>query len=156
MHPNEEIIHAFYSAFSGRDSETMSSFYHEDAKFTDPVFSLEGSREISAMWQMLCERGHDLEISYNQISADDSTGSAHWEATYTFSQTGRKVHNTIQASFKFQNGLITEHTDSFSFWAWSNQSLGFIGLFLGWSGWLKSIIRRKARYSLDQYITQNK
>ncbi|MFN1834644.1 nuclear transport factor 2 family protein [Balneola sp. MJW-20] len=152
MHPNEKLIHTLYSAFSKRDHTTMADCYHEEACFRDEVFELEGKEQVAGMWQMLCERGDDLKIQFSDITADAQTGSAHWVADYTFSQTGRKVQNSIAASFIFQNGLILEHTDSFDFWAWSNQSLGFTGLFLGWTGWLKTKIRRKARYSLDQYL----
>ena len=39
------------------------------------------------------------------------TGRAHWEADYTFSSTGRKVHNVIDATFEFEGGLIRAHRD---------------------------------------------
>ncbi len=38
MHPNAELIHRFYTAFGGRDHETMAGCYHDDAVFGDPVF----------------------------------------------------------------------------------------------------------------------
>ena len=68
----------------------MASCYHPDVTFGDPAFPhLEGWR-ASAMWMMLCERGKDLELEFRDISADDTTGKAFWEARYTFSKTGLK------------------------------------------------------------------
>ena len=37
---------------------------------------------------------------------DDRGGSAHWEAWYTFSATGRKVHNVVEANFEFADGRV--------------------------------------------------
>ena len=51
------------------------------------------------MWRMLCERRTDLDVSAADVSANAGEASARWEARYTFSATGRPVHNVIQASF---------------------------------------------------------
>lgn len=61
------------------------------------------------MWQMLCERGKDLDITVSGIHADAHRGKAHWEARYAFSATGRKVHNKIDATFQFADGKILKH-----------------------------------------------
>jgi hypothetical protein len=79
--------------------------------------------------------------------------SAHWRATYTFTQTGRPVENDVHASFKFSgDGKIAERTDAFSFYRWSRQALGAPGLLLGWTPLLRRATQRKARASLDQFI----
>ncbi len=68
----------------------MASCYRDDASFSDPAFAdLEGWN-IGAMWRMLCERGKDLELIFQDVEANDTTGSAHWEADYTFSVTSRQ------------------------------------------------------------------
>ena len=54
----------------------------------------------------------------SNIKADDQTGSAHWDADYTFSATKRKVHNSIDAQFEFEGGLIKRHRDSFDLKVW--------------------------------------
>ncbi len=104
------------------------------------------------MWHMLCERGKDLEITYSEVEADDQKGKAHWEAVYTFSQTGRKVHNKIDAEFEFRDGKIIRHTDRFSFRKWSAMALGPIGVLLGWSSFLKAKVRNTAGRSLKAFI----
>ena len=58
------------------------------------------------MWTMLCERGRDLTLDWRDVRADDATGAAHWEPRYTFSVTGRPVHNKIDARFTFRDGKI--------------------------------------------------
>lgn len=148
------LIHTFYSSFAQRDYKTMAECYHADAHFKDEVFELNGS-EIAAMWHMLCARGKDLQIEYDQVEVSANTGSANWIATYTFSQTGRKVRNEIAASFIFKDGLIINHQDDFDFWRWSTQALGFIGLILGWSGLLQQKVQAQARQSLDAFIRKH-
>lgn len=155
MNANETLITKFYTAFQQRDAATMSSCYHPDIVFNDPAFvNLRGS-EAGAMWKMLCERGKDLVLTFNQVQADDTTGQAHWEATYTFSKTGRKVHNIIEARFKFQDGLIIEHRDSFNFRRWSAQALGLTGLLLGWTPMLQKKVQQEGRHALEKYMVRN-
>lgn len=154
MHPHALLIEQFYQAFQKRDGVAMAACYHPDIRFGDPVFTdLEGFR-AGAMWKMLCERGKDLSIVYSGIEADDREGKAHWEADYTFSGSGRKVHNVIDAKFRFQDGKIVEHCDSFDFYAWTRMALGPTGLLLGWTPFLQNSVRKQARKGLEDYIVK--
>ena len=54
-------------------------------------------------------------------------GRAHWDATYTYSATGRRVDNRIDATFAFRDGLIVRHDDRFDLWRWARQALGVQG-----------------------------
>jgi hypothetical protein len=130
----------------------MQGLYHPEAQFSDPVFGSLNSKEVKAMWQMLISAGKDLRIDFNNIKADDMKGSCHWEAWYTFSRTGKKVHNVIDASFEFKEGLILVHQDVFDFWKWSRQALGLAGLLLGWSPILKNKIRATAASGLKKFM----
>lgn len=151
MHPNEELITRFYEAFSRRDGESMASCYQPDASFSDPVFpSLDGDG-AGDMWRMLTEGADDLRVEFSGVRADDSRGEAHWEAWYTFSATGRQVHNVIDATFEFRDGLIARHEDRFDFWRWSRQALGAPGLFLGWTPIVKNKVRATAGKRLDTW-----
>lgn len=130
----------------------MSECYHADAKFKDEVFQLHG-KQISGMWHMLCEIGKDLDIEYNQVEVSFNTGIANWTAKYIFSSTMRPVINEVAASFIFKDGLIINHQDDFDFWRWSTQALGFPGLILGWSSFLKKKVQSKALDSLNAFIS---
>lgn len=130
----------------------MQELYHPQATFSDPVFENLKSQEVKAMWEMLITAGKDLKISFRDIKADDTTGFCHWEAWYTFSRTGRKVHNIIDASFKFQDGKIIAHQDVFDFWRWSRQALGLTGVLLGWTSVIQNKIRETARKGLSKFI----
>jgi len=152
MHPNAELVTRFYTAFSARDAEGMAACYHPDVQFSDPAFpDLKGWR-ASAMWRMLCERGKDLELTFSDVVADDTGGSAKWEATYTFSQTGRKVHNRISATFTFKDDLIATHTDDFDFYAWTKMAMGPAGMLLGWTGFMKNKVQSGADDGLTRFI----
>ena len=154
MNEHEALIDRFYQAFQRRDGAAMAACYHADATFSDPVFQGLRGKEPGAMWQMLCERGKDLKVVYSGVRADDRTGSAHWDATYTFGPTGRAVLNKIDAAFTFKDGKILDHKDQFDLWRWSRQALGPIGLLLGWSPFVANKIRKTARQGLDAYLTR--
>lgn len=103
------------------------------------------------MWRMLCERATDLRITFREVSATGDSGSAHWEAWYTYSATGRAVHNVINASFTFQDGLIARHYDRFDLYAWARQALGLKGQLLGWAPPVQAAIRRQAARALARF-----
>ena len=151
---NKELIEKFYSAFQNKDAESMVSCYHLDIVFTDPAFgTLKGDR-AKAMWKMLCISGKDLKVIYNNVSADSNIGSAHWEADYTFSKTGRKVHNEIDAQFKFKDGLIIEHNDDFNLRKWAGQALGFKGKLLGGTAFFRKKLHLQTGHTLSKFIAE--
>lgn len=156
MNANEALIARFYTAFQQKDYRTMAACYHPEATFRDEAFDLKSGVEAAAMWKMLCLAGKDLSLKFSDIRADETSGTAHWEAFYTFSKTGRKVHNIITARFEFRDGLIFRHTDRFSFWRWSRQALGLPGLLLGWSSFLQNKVRATAMKGLRDFIEKEK
>ena len=154
MTDQTNIITQFYAAFQRKDFETMAALYHADATFEDAAFQLKSGKEAGAMWKMLITGGKDLRIEFDQVKMDGQTGAAHWEAWYTFSKTGRKVHNIIEARFEFKDGLIYRHKDHFDFWRWSRQSLGMTGWLLGWSSFLQNKVSNSAMKSLHQFMAK--
>lgn len=149
---NEALIHRFYTAFQQRDFATMQSCYADNATFSDPAFVNLNAAEVRAMWQMLLTRGKDLQMEYKNVSTKGNEGSAEWIATYTFSQTKRKVTNHIKANFVFENGKIIQHKDHFDFYIWSRQALGFTGLLLGHTAFLRKKVQAGARKSLLEFL----
>ena len=152
MHPHEHLIDKFYAAFAQRDWQTMQTCYHPEVLFNDAVFVNLKGKQARAMWHMLAENARDFSLEVNGIIADDRKGSAHWEARYTFSNTGRRVHNKIDAQFEFKDGLIHRHTDTFDFWRWSRMALGATGLLLGWGGMLQNKVRANALHGLNKFM----
>ena len=146
------LITRFYTAFQQKDFKTMASLYHPEARFKDAAFELNSGKEAAAMWTMLVTAGKDLRIEFRDVRADGDQGSAHWEAWYTFSKTGRKVQNVIEAQFEFKDGLIYRHTDQFDFARWSRQALGLTGWLLGWSGFLKNKVSSTAMKNLRRFM----
>ncbi|MBO6880074.1 nuclear transport factor 2 family protein [Winogradskyella sp.] len=152
------LIETFYKAFNNLDANTMCSCYHEDIVFEDPAFGrLEGVR-AKAMWQMLCESQNDknFKVEVSNINSNDTEGSAHWEAYYIFSKSGRKVHNKIDAQFEFKDGLIINHKDNFNLHKWARQALGFKGLVIGRTRYFKNKLKAQTNRLLDKYIDEKK
>lgn len=149
-----EVIARFYQAFQRRDAAAMGACYTSDVRFSDPVFTDLRGDQARAMWAMLCARGKDLRLEYSAVTAEGDRGSAHWEAWYTFSATGRRVHNAIDATFTFRSGLIATHTDRFDLYRWSRQALGVKGTLLGWTPIVQRAIHRQAMRGLDAWIAR--
>jgi len=161
MHANEHTLTRFYTAFAALDAQTMGACYAPDVVFNDPGFSLQGQREVSGMWHMLCAAAlgngrQDWRLEFREISADDTRGRAVWEAHYQFSATRRKVHNIIGSDFSFTpEGLIATQRDHFDFWRWSRQALGLGGVMLGWTPFFQKQMRKQTRAALDRYLAKH-
>ena len=151
---NDALLERFYGAFANRDGAAMAACYSPDVRFSDPVFTDLHGPEAGGMWRMLTGRARDLEVELLAHEADDERGSAHWRATYTYSQTGRPVVNDVRGAFRFADGAIVEHVDSFGFHRWARQALGPPGLLLGWTPLLRSTVRRRAREALDEFMAE--
>jgi len=151
MDQNKEVITQFYQAFQKRDWKTMQTFYHPLARFSDPVFPDLNSEEVKAMWHMLCENAKEFSLQFSEVSAEGGQGKCRWDAWYNFSKTGRSVHNIIHADFRFKDGLIIEHHDSFNFWRWSQMALGVSGTLLGWTPFLQHKVQSAAMKSLIKF-----
>ena len=150
-HPHAQLIETFYTSFKNRDPAGMIACYAAEIWFSDPVFrDLRGPR-AGAMWRMLAERATSLEVTFRDIRADDHTGSAHWEARYLFSATGRSVHNVIDARFEFRDGKIVRHADTFDLWRWAGMALGAKGKLLGWAPPIQNAIHKTAMRGLEAF-----
>lgn len=154
MNNNEKLINDFYTAFQKRDFKTMQLSYRDDATFSDPVFSGLSAKEVRAMWEMLITSATDLKIEFSEVTADEKSGSCLWQARYTFTMTGKPVHNIIRAKFEFRDGKISKHVDHFDFWRWSKMALGTSGLLLGWTPLIKNKVQKTARQRLDKFLTR--
>lgn len=149
---HEALIRTFYESFARADAEGMVRCYAPNVIFTDPAFGELHGDEVKAMWRMLIENSKgQLSLTFDNVQANEKTGSANWVAHYSFGQTGRKVVNRIAARFEFEDGLIVRHTDQFDLWKWSRQALGLPGYLLGWTPFMKNKIQQRARRQLAKY-----
>ena len=107
------------------------------------------------MWTMLIARGKDLNITFSDITVHGNKGKAKWVPTYTFSKTGRKVVNKIEASFEFANGKITKHIDVFDLTAWLQMAFGWKGILFAYIPFLKNKFRQQVKKSLTDYMNKH-
>ena len=150
MTDNDTLIRDLYDAMNRHDGEAMANLYEPDGRFSDPAFGELTGEEAGDMWRMLTGRAEDLRVELAEHETQGDTGSARWIARYTFTRTGRPVVNEVRAAFRFHDGRIAEHDDSFSFWGWARQALGPAGLILGLPG-MSGIVQRRARQDLDEF-----
>lgn len=155
-HPNAALLTRLYDALAARNGAGMGACYSDDARFSDPVFRDLDAAGVRAMWAMLCSRATDLTVEVSGVEADDARGKAHWIATYTFSKTGRRVRNVIDAEFEFRDGLIVRHTDTFDLWRWTGMALGAKGTLLGWTPLVQNAILHEAMRGLQLWRCNNK
>jgi ketosteroid isomerase-like protein len=150
---HEAVIDRLYAALDAGDGDAMSACYTKDATFEDPAFGRLEDGRGQAMWRMLTSRGGDLTITLvDRHAGADGTASAHWLADYTFTNTGREVHNDVHSSFVFRDGLIAAHRDRFDLRVWGAQALGRVPGLLGYTPVLGLMIRRKTSGTLTAYI----
>ena len=154
MNNNEELIQKLYDAFARLDYATMQNCYAANPIFNDPVFGILQGEEVNAMWEMLCKNAKNFSLHADKIEVDGEYGTCNWEASYTFSKTGRRVVNKVKAHMRIENGKITEHTDEFDIYKWSRQALGLPGVLLGRSGYLKNKIRSDAKAKLYRFMNK--
>ncbi|MFT5972973.1 MAG: ketosteroid isomerase-like protein [Cryomorphaceae bacterium] len=150
---NQDLVTKFYEAFSRLDAEGIASCYHKDVVFEDPAFGILKGMHAGNMWRMLCQsqKGKDFIVEFSNVKASDQAGSAHWEAKYTFSKTGRKVHNSIDATFEFSDGKIIKHTDDFDLKKWAKQAMGLKGALLGGTGFFKKKLQEQTNGMLAKF-----
>ena len=152
MSTNEQLINNFYTCFKNKDFKGMQDCYAENAVFNDAIFTNLNAEQVKAMWQMLITSGKDLRLEFQITGATGNSVNAHWDAYYTFSATGRKVVNRIDAFFEIADGKIVRHTDKFNFYTWSRQALGLTGLLLGWTNFLNKKVSAKAMKNLANFM----
>lgn len=153
MNENSKVITSFYNAFQAGDAELMVSHYSDDVSFSDPAFGNLNGEHARNMWRMLItsQKGKQFDIVYKDVEADEKGGTGHWQATYNFSQTGRKVVNEIDALFEIKNGKITKHVDTFDIHKWARQAMGFKGLLLGGTGFFKKKLQAQTNGMLANW-----
>lgn len=154
--PNDALIERFYGAFARGDGAAMAACYGPDVHFHDPVFLDLHRSEVGAMWRMLTATAQDFRLELLDHDSDEMTGRAHWLAHYKFSQTGRLVVNDVRATFRFKDGMIVDHADSFDFAHWAGQALGPRGRLLSWTPFLRSAVQRRARANLERFVANER
>lgn len=150
---SQRVIQEFYQAFKDLDAEKMVAYYHNDVEFEDPAFGKLTGERAKNMWRMLIksQQGKDFQISFSNIKINGDQGSAHWEAQYNFSKTGRRVHNKIDAQFYLKNDQIIKHVDSFNLHRWAKQALGFQGWLLGGTSFFQKKLNAQVNRLLDKF-----
>ncbi|UMB54315.1 nuclear transport factor 2 family protein [Lutibacter sp. A64] len=153
---NKELIEKFYTSFSNGNASGMTECYHKGIQFQDPVFGKLKGDEAFKMWEMLLsKKSATTKISFSGIKTSENKGSVNWVANYVYGKNKRKVTNKVSANFKFKDGKIIEHIDTFNVWKWSKQALGTVGFLLGWTPFMKHKIQKITKKQLENFMSEN-
>lgn len=155
MNPNEQLIEEFYAGMGAKEVRTMSSCYHPEIVFSDPIFGTLIGQNAIDMWHMLLYSSPNLDIQFSNIRAQADSGSAQWVARYLYGRKKRPVENHIHSEFIFKDGLILRQTDTFDFTNWNKQALGFTGKWFGKSALVQNAVRRNAAQALARWQSKN-
>ncbi len=133
----------------------MLECYHKDIVFKDAVFGkLEGDRAFK-MWEMLLsQKKQDTIINFSNIETTAESGKANWVAEYLYGDKKRKVVNKVSADFKFKDGKIIQHFETFDLWSWTKQAMGLPGYLLGWTSFMRNKIQQTTNNRLDIFINK--
>jgi MFS family permease len=86
---HQALITRFYQAFQQLGCEAMAECYTDRRAVQRPgVRRTARARCCGDMWRMLTSRAKDFSLTFDQVQVTQQRGSAHWVATYVFSQTG--------------------------------------------------------------------
>lgn len=124
-HPvsNADVIRRLYQGLADLDGAAMTACHTADARFEDPAFGVLAGSQVGGMWRMLTSRSLGIEVDLSDVRSVGDEASARWVARYQFGPKRRLVENRIAARFRFAEGLISDHVDTFSFHAWARQAL---------------------------------
>jgi len=151
MANEKQLVETLFTSLQALNHEVMAACYHEAATFSDIAFQLQGRKQIHAMWHMICQKGINVQVQSIQAAGDSVR--ARIVDTYTFSDTGRQVVNSIESTFEFRDRLIRVQRDVCDPLDWSRQAFGGIkGELVGRSGWLR---RRAAAGKIRRFIAAN-
>lgn len=153
--PVEQVANNFYSAFQQKNANGMIECYHQDLQFEDPAFGKLSYAQTCSMWKMLCESAKDLSIEYSILKSEDNYVEVRWIAEYSFSKTGKFVHNEIIAQLMFRDGKIIQHTDNFDLFKWAKQAMGLQGWLIGSTPFFRKKLQQQTNYQLAKYMQKN-
>lgn len=127
----EHVIQTFYRAMEEKDLDTILSLYHPDATFSDPAFPMISGDQLRGMWKLITSN-KSLKVQTRDVKMQaDGRVTGHWDADYHIIK-GNPILNSIDSSFKFKDGKIIEHKDSFDFSKWAKQAFpGLLGTIAG-------------------------
>jgi hypothetical protein len=145
------VAERFYDAFQVRDHYTMGLLYAAHATFSDPVFPKLTAQGARLMWQMLLSEAEDLDLTVEIREDGAERARVDWRARYTFTPTKRVVVNQVHTEMQLAAGKIVRQVDTFSFWRWSGQALGWKGWLLGGTPLVRDKVRTQAAKSLRDY-----
>jgi limonene-1,2-epoxide hydrolase len=78
----EQFMRGYKSAWEGQDEAAFCGLFAADGVYHNTPFATQrGHTQLAAYWQRV-KLQHDIELSFEVLSATTTSGIAHWHVTY--------------------------------------------------------------------------
>ena len=139
------IVNLFFASLKSRNIEKMMEIYHSKIIYSDPLYGLLKQEDVIKRWQLLLEENVIEDIQIMDIKEyDDEYAMAHWNCTFYYTITQKKVTLSIKSFFKIENNLIIEQSDAYRLSKFISKAYGIKGLLLGWTKFMQHRVKKTA------------
>lgn len=149
----KETIENFMNCFKKHDVSGMCRNYGSDIIYFDPLADLLKENEVRARWILFFEDASDCEITCEEIVEEgDGYYTCKWTASFTHSESNRKVNLHSKGNFKVENNRITEHSEAFSLHQYCTQVYGTVAYVIGWNSLYQRARKNEFRRRILQHL----
>ena len=144
-----EIVNEFFASLKSKNIENLKKIYHTQIMYSDPLYGLLHNEDVFKRWQFFCNENKIENIEILDIKEyDHEYAMAHWDCTFYYGITHKKVTLSIKSFFKIENNVITEQSDAYRLSKFISQAYGIKGLLFGWIKFMQHRVKRTALKNL--------
>lgn len=134
MDPRLQQLAAFYRDFGPGSYRQVETLYHADARFTDPVHSLQGAGAIARYFADMGENllACQFEFTHALMAGDQAFVRWIMRLRHPKLVAGRQIELAGMSRLRYQGLLIIEHEDCYDLGAMVYEQLPLLGLLVRW------------------------
>ena len=123
-----------YQALSIDNLECLSSIYHQNITFIDPIHRIEGYCALKAYFQSMYENLSQCNFVINNVITHSNQAAIYWQMTYVHPKLnkGRPVTVSGSSHIKGENDLVIFHRDYLDIGNMLYEQLPVIGKLVKW------------------------
>ncbi|KAF9030969.1 hypothetical protein BDZ89DRAFT_1112004 [Hymenopellis radicata] len=137
------VVTKYIEAHKALDLASMHECQANDYVFSDPAFPDSDTKASKAMWAFFIKNRekNKMKVTYGEVKGSGLIWDADYVVDYVFN--GRPVVNHIHAHLTLDEAgeKISKQEDSFDFYAWTRQSLGYLEHYLAGQAKAKATVQ---------------